>query len=111
MSWKRNLFALSSAQFLSMIGMSFFLPFIPLYLGELGLTTTAEVSTWSGILFSGGFLMLSISSPMWGAMADRWGRKIMVVRAMTAATVILAATAFVQSPVQLLGLRLLHGCF
>ncbi|OVE78240.1 hypothetical protein BVX98_00790 [bacterium F11] len=109
--WKRNLMALSFAQFVSIIGMSFFLPFIPLYLKELGLQSDAEISTWSGVLFSAGFLMLSLSAPLWGAWADRFGRKPMVVRATGAASLVLFATAFVQTPSQLLVLRLVHGCF
>ena len=94
-----------------MIGMSFFLPFLPLYLKELGVRSTADISTWSGVLFSAGFLMLSLVAPLWGSLADRFGRKRMVVRAMGAAAVVVFLSAFVRVPAELLALRLVHGLF
>lgn len=111
MTWKQNLAALSFAQFTSMIGMSFFLPFIPLYLRDLGVKTESGISTWSGLIFAAGFLMLSLSAPLWGSLADRYGRKLMVLRAMSAAAIVLILTAFVRTPHQLLVLRLVHGLF
>jgi len=98
------------AQFISIIGMSFFLPFIPLYLKELGLQSESDIATWSGLLFSAGFLMLSIAAPFWGVLADRWGRKIMVIRAMAGGAIVLYLSSLVQTPSQLLILRLIHGC-
>lgn len=94
-----------------MVGMSFFLPFIPLYLGELGISDPAANARWSGAIFASGFFVLSFVAPIWGNLADRWGRKLMVVRAMATGSLILLLTSFVQTPFQLLGLRLLHGCF
>jgi len=109
-SWKQNLFFLCLAQLISMIGMSFFLPFIPLYLRELGMTSEDTIARWSGLIFASGFFMLSLFAPLWGMLADRYGRKLMVMRSMGAAALILFLTVFVQEPYQLLILRLLHGC-
>src|ERR1051326_2765468 len=109
--WKNNLFILSAAQFISMVGMSFFLPFIPLYLAELGVSEPGSTARWSGVLFGSGFLVVSFVAPLWGYMADRLGRKLMVVRAMGTGALILFLTAAVHTPYQLLVLRLIHGCF
>ena len=87
------------------------MPFIPLYLKDMGVGSQSEIAVWSGLLFSAGFLMLALAAPFWGAMADRWGRKLMVIRATVAGAVVLVLMAFAQTPYQLLILRLLHGVF
>src|SRR3954469_10862819 len=58
--WKQNLIVLSAAQFLSMVGMSFFLPFIPLYMSELGVSDPASTARWSGVIVASGYLVLAL---------------------------------------------------
>lgn len=108
-AWRRNLYTMWVAQTLSIVGFSFTAPFLPLYLRELGLTTTDEVIWWSGLMNVGSGLVLAISSPLWGAIADRYGRKPMVLRAMFGGAVAIGLMAFAPNIWVLLALRLLQG--
>ena len=69
-------------EFTAFTGLSLILPFIPLYVRELGVTDVADVTRWSGLLLSGPFMVSFIATPVWGTMGDRYGQKLMVVRAL-----------------------------
>lgn len=62
------------AQFIAMIGMSMVIPFLPFYVRELGVTNLESVEKWSGLAFSGPFIMAFIMTPIWGALGDRVGK-------------------------------------
>jgi len=98
-----------TAQLLSIVGFAFFLPFIPFYIRELGITDERLVPVWAGILAAAASLVMTVFSPLWGWLSDRYGRKIMVERAMFAGAVIIMATGIVTDVYQLLVLRLLTG--
>lgn len=108
-NWRRPLYIIFLAQVVTMIGFSSVFPFLPLYVKSLGSTTSLGVDALSGLVFSGQALTMMVASPMWGALADRWGRKLMVVRATFGGAVILAAMAFVHSAEQLVVLRMIQG--
>lgn len=78
--WQRNLRILWAAQFIAMIGMSACLPFLPLYVRALGVSDLESAQRWSGIINSAPFVFSVIASPIWGALGDRYGRKLMVSR-------------------------------
>jgi len=107
--WKKNLYSLWIAQFTAAVGLSMVIPFLPLYLKELGVTDLDAVKIWSGVLFSAPFMVSAFLQPFWGVMGDRYGRKPMVVRAMIALAVANFFMGFAQSVPQLLILRLLQG--
>lgn len=88
-----------------------FLPFFPSLLEEMGIRDKAAVSVWSGMLFGAAPLMATVSSPIWGSIGDRLGRKFMVVRAMTAIAIFVGAMYWAQSPWVLFALRLAQGMF
>jgi DHA1 family multidrug resistance protein-like MFS transporter len=108
-TWKKNLYSLWIAQFLALSGMSFIIPFIPFYIQQLGVTGQKQVIMWSGILFAGPLLISSFMTPVWGMLGDRYGRKIMVVRAVFGITVVTALMSLAANVHQLLILRLLQG--
>ena len=56
-------------------GLSLILPFIPLYVRELGITDVADVTRWSGLLLSGPFLVSFLITPAWAALGDRCLRR------------------------------------
>lgn len=95
------------------LGFDFAIPFLPLYVRELGLTSTAEVAFWSGLLIAMGPGLGSLTSPFWGMMADRYGAKPMMLRSLAVFTVLLglcgAVTAFWQLFVVRFGLGVLGG--
>ena len=109
LAWRRNLYVLFSAQMLSMIGFSMVLPFLPLYIKELGIRTWGSIEFWSGMVFSAQALTMMISAPLWGAVADRYGRKLMLLRATLGGAVLIALMGFVHGAEQLTLLRALQG--
>ena len=107
--WRQTLCILFVAQFLSMIGFAFVLPFLPFYVRELGITDERMVPVWAGVLVASGSLVMAFFSPLWGWLSDRYGRKIMVERAMFGGAVITFAMGLVTDVWQLLFLRILSG--
>jgi DHA1 family multidrug resistance protein-like MFS transporter len=110
-NWRTNLYAIWLAQMLSIIAFSLRAPFLPFFLGDLGLESVEEQALWSGLINSFGAGTMAITAPLWGVMADRFGRKPMLLRAQVAAVFTLGLMMFVTSPWQLLGLRMVEGMF
>ena len=107
--WQRNIYAIWSAQFLAMIGLTLIVPFLPFYLGVLGVTRLEEVERWSGFLFAAPFLVQTLAAPLWGVLGDRHGRKIMVLRAMIGIGATNMLSAAVSNVGQLVVLRAIQG--
>jgi MFS transporter, DHA1 family, multidrug resistance protein len=107
--WQLTLYIMFAAQLLSMIGFAFVLPFLPFYIRELGITDEHLVPVWAGVMAASGSLVMAFFSPLWGLLADRYGRKIMVERAMFGGAIITFAMGLVSNVWQLLFLRLLSG--
>jgi DHA1 family multidrug resistance protein-like MFS transporter len=106
-TWKRNLIVLWIGAFFTAASYSMVIPFLPLFLLELGVHTHTEM--WSGLLFSSAFMAGAIASPFWGALGDKFGRKPMIIRAGFFLFVIYTLTAFVTNPYEILGLRIMQG--
>ena len=109
--WRRNVWALTLTVFVSFVGFQFFSPFLPLYIRELGVTDPAKIALWAGAQAAVTPAMSGILSPVFGRLADRFGRKLMLVRSLVGFVVIVAAMGLVTSVAQLLFLRLLMGLF
>jgi len=107
--WKRNLIILYVGQFLVMAAMSTVTPFLPLYLQQLGITDPEEVRFWSAVIFGANLFTAFIFSPIWGKLADRYGRKVMLVRSGISMAIIITLMGFATNHFQLLLLRLLNG--
>ena len=107
--WKHNLIVLSIAQLLTMTAFSSYLPFIAYYVQELGATTYEAAMTWMAVFQSGAAFSMMLMAPIWGALADRYGRRMMLVRATLAGSVIAFLMGFAVSPEQLVLLRILQG--
>jgi DHA1 family multidrug resistance protein-like MFS transporter len=108
-TWKRNLYAIFIAELIVIMGFSFVIPFLPLYIQQIGNFTTKEAAFWAGIAASSASLALFLSSPIWGILADRWGRKPMVLRAMFGGGMVIAATGLVHNIYGIIALRFLQG--
>jgi MFS transporter, DHA1 family, multidrug resistance protein len=107
--WRRNLYILFLIQLLSTAGFSLVFPFLPLYVKELGIRSYGSVELWSGLVFSSQALTMMLSAPVWGIVADRYGRKPMLVRASLGGAITILAMGFVQSAEQLTLLRIIQG--
>jgi len=103
------MYVLFIAQVFTAIGFSTIFPFLPLYVDELGSSYGLSVEFLSGLVFSAQAITMMIASPIWGSLADRYGRKLMVERAMFGGAAILLMMAFVQSAEQLVLLRAIQG--
>ncbi len=79
--WEKNLIFIWISQFFGMVGMSAVVPFLPLFIRELGVKTNNEISTWSGLVFAGPFIASFFITPLWGILGDKYGRKLITVRA------------------------------
>jgi len=108
-TWKRNLYVVWVAELLAIAGFSVAFPFLPYYIQELGVTEPGRVELWSGILVAVQGVTMTIFSPIWGSLADRYGRKIMIQRATFGGAAVLTAMAFVQNVEQLAFLRAAQG--
>lgn len=107
--WKKNLWVSTLAVFIVSVGMSQMAPILPLYIQHLGISDLEEVERWSGIIFGANFISLTIFSPIWGSMADKYGRKPMVLRASLALACVMVGIGLAQNVYQLVLLRLLQG--
>ena len=110
-SWQRNVWALSLIVFTAFVGFQFFSPFLPLFVHELGVTDPPEVALWSGLLMAVTPGLAGVLGPLWGRLADRVGRKLMMVRSLAGFIVTIAAMGLVTSVTQLFLARLLQGVF
>ncbi|MGN1272519.1 MAG: multidrug efflux MFS transporter [Lactobacillus sp.] len=109
--WKRNLFVLSIAVFIAGIAFSEIMPFLSLYINTLGNFSHQQLNFWSGIVYSGTFIVSAVVSPWWGKLADKKGRKPMILRAGIGMAIVIACMGLVQNVWQLLLLRMLQGVF
>ncbi len=85
------------------------MPFLPLYVEQLGVTGHSALNMWSGIVFSITFLFSAIASPFWGGLADRKGRKLMLLRSALGMGIVMVLMGLAQNIWQFLILRALLG--
>ena len=110
--WRRNLYVIWFATFASLTGGSLVQPFLPLFINQdLGVSDPGMAAIWFGLATSAGGVAQAIMAPIWGVIADRHGRKAMLVRAQFAIGAANGTLAFVGSPWQLVGLRVIQGIF
>lgn len=107
--WQKNLYTALLTQILSLTGFGFVFPFIPFFIQELGLSDPDQVRLWSGLISSAPALTMGIMAPIWGLIADRFGKKPMMLRAMLSGAVILVFISRAQSVQTVFALRLLQG--
>ncbi len=108
-NWKSNLYIIWIGQFIAMLGMSMVVPFLPLYIRELGLIDHQQIAKWSGLVFSGPFLFSFLLVPVWGLLGDRYGKKLMVIRALFGLAIAQILIGLSQNVYHLLIGRLIQG--
>jgi MFS family permease len=110
-AWQRSQYVTVAAVFVVFTGFAFVLPFLPLFVHELGVEDQATAALWAGVLIGVAPLAAGLLAPVWGRLADRHGYKPMALRALFMYVVLLALSARVSSVEQLFGLRLGVGLF
>ncbi len=109
--WKVNLYTLWVSQVCSLMSFGFGMPFIPFYLQEMGITDPARLSFYVGLSATLPAASMAVAAPIWGVVSDRYGRKMMILRAMVFASLILASMGLVQNVWQFMVLRVCQGIF
>ncbi len=107
--WRRNLFVCVFGSFTTLVSLSMLLPFLPLYVQQLGASSPAAVVQWSGVAFGATFFGTAITAPIWGRLADRFGRKPMLVRAAVGMAIVMSLIGMAHSVTELVVLRLIAG--
>ena len=97
------------SQLLATTAFMFVVPFMPLYVQQLGVEDAGNAAAWAGFINGASGASMAVVAPLWGRLSDRLGRKLMLLRATLAAAVVVGSMGFVSAPWQLLGLRLLQG--
>ena len=110
-NWRRNQAAVTVATFIGFTGFTLVMPFLPLYLQQLGEHDLAAVSIWSGLSLGVTPLVTAFMTPMWSRLALRTGRKLMVGRSLFSFVIIMTLMAWVQHPWQVFALRCVQGLF
>lgn len=108
-NWQRNLAANFVAELLTMTAFTFVDPLLPLYIQKVGDLTIERAAFWAGIAASGLGISMFFISPVWGILADRYGRKPMVLRAMFGGAVVLSLIGFAPNIYAIVVLRWLQG--
>ncbi|UQS82317.1 MFS transporter [Bombilactobacillus folatiphilus] len=109
--WQRNMYILTFGNFIAGVGFSMVVPFLSLYINTLHHFNTTQLSFWSGITYSITFLVSAAVSPMWGKLADRKGRKLIILRASLGMAIVIGCMSIVTNVYELLVLRALQGIF
>jgi DHA1 family multidrug resistance protein-like MFS transporter len=107
--WRRNFYILLAAELFAIIGFQAVQPFLPYYIQEFDVADLAEALVWAGYMGTAGGVAMAISAPIWGTLADRFGRKSMVVRSMLGGGVTVLLMAYATTVEQLLVARTLQG--
>ncbi len=107
--WRRNLYVCLFGSFTTLVSMTLLLPFLPIFVQHLGVTEPAAIVQWSGIAFGATFFTAALVQPVWGWLADRYGRKSMLIRASLGMAITMSMMGLVQNVWQLTFLRLAVG--
>lgn len=107
--WRRNLWVCAGGSFTTLVAMTLLIPFLPLYVRQLGVMSTPEVLRWSGFAYAATFLAAAFTAPLWGVLGDRFGRKPMLIRSSLGMAVAMSLMGLAQNVWQLVALRLLVG--
>ncbi|MBZ0305970.1 MAG: MFS transporter, partial [Anaerolineae bacterium] len=107
--WKRTLYVLFFAQLMTALGFSSSFPFLSLYVKALPRQTELSYDLLIGLAFSLQAFTMMLISPVWGMLADRRGRKMMVLRATFGGTIIIGLMGLARTAEELVLLRTLQG--
>lgn len=102
--------AAAIGQLFSIIGFSCFYSFLPLFFQTIGVESAGQAAVWAGSATFTQAIMVAIFSPIWGSMADRYGGKLMVLRALFGACIIFIVLSTVQHAWQVIALFVFLGC-
>ncbi len=107
--WKKSFFAIIAAEMLAIAGFGTSTPILPFFLQDLGVRDPAALKFWVGVINSSSSLSLAVMAPIWGRLADSYGRRSMLLRSMFGGGLVIFLIGFARSPSLVLTLRILQG--
>lgn len=108
-NWKPSFNAIWVAELIAIAGFATTTPIIPLFLYDIGVSDTVALNFWTGLSHSGAALSMAIFAPIWGSLADSYGRKLMLLRAMFGGALLIGLMGLATEPWQIALLRTLQG--
>jgi DHA1 family multidrug resistance protein-like MFS transporter len=109
--WRKNQIAATISIAFLFFGSWLVMPFLPIYVRDLGIQSTNAIAFWSGLILSVTSLISALAGPLWGRLGDRIGMKLMAQRATIANCVCWFLMGFSHNVYQLFILRALLGLF
>ena len=109
--WHKAFVTLWLGCFITGMGYSMTMPFISLFIADLGNYSKLQISMYSGLAFAMTFIAQAIVSPYWGNLADRKGRKLMCMRASGVMALTITATGFAPNALYIIVMRFIQGAF
>jgi MFS family permease len=107
--WRSNLAVCLVGSFTTIVAMTLLLPFLPIYVEQLGVSDRAAIAQWSGVAYGATFFAAALVAPLWGRLADQYGRKLMLIRASLGMAVAMSLIGMAHNVWELVGLRLFAG--
>ncbi|MFA7250045.1 MAG: MFS transporter [Dehalococcoidia bacterium] len=107
----RAVLAIAAGAGLASLSMNFWIPFVPLYMKQLGAASDASALFWTGIAAGAQGVARLVAGPVWGILSDRYGRRAMFLRALYSASVTMAVAAFATQPWHIAAAFTLQGLF
>jgi DHA1 family multidrug resistance protein-like MFS transporter len=105
----RNLIAVTAAAFVGFTGFTLVMPFLALYMRELGVTEPADIAMWTGATLGVTPAITALCAPFWGRIGDRFGRKVLVQRSLISGIVVMLLMAYASRPWHVFALRAAQG--
>lgn len=105
----RNQIAVTAAAFVGFIGFTLVMPFLALYIRELGEADTAAVALWTGVSLGITPLVAALCAPLWGRVGDRFGNKLLVQRSLLSFVILMVLMAYAARPWHVFALRAVQG--
>jgi MFS family permease len=103
--------AVTAASFLGYTGFTLVMPFLPLFIRQLGVTDVGRIAMWTGASLGVTPALTALLAPAWGRLGDRYGRKIMIERSLASFVVLMTAMVYVTHAWHVLALRTVQGLF
>ncbi len=109
--WALTLWSMVGLQLVMSLSFTILAPIMPLFLPQVGVRNPSDVDLWAGILSAITSFVGAFAAPVWGRMADRYGRKVMVLRSSLGIAVFTGLIGVAHTVWQMFAFRLFMGFF
>ncbi|MBE6384471.1 MAG: multidrug efflux MFS transporter [Lentisphaerae bacterium] len=108
--WLRNVILVTIAQFFGQLAFCSAMTFMPFWFKDVAMIKDqGELSMYVALYNVAGNLSFCIFAPIWGILGDRYGRKMMLLRATFGGAILTPLMAFIADPALMIWHRLALG--